>query len=210
MPQTAAPGRVMKRRKAEIIEAAAECFMERGYHATTVDDVAARLGATKGRGYHHYATKTDLFFDVHREGMQRLFDAQEEAKAVEGSARDRLIAMLHAHAVAMLEHHTFETVVAQGVQVHRFDQVTPDQRQTMQELISSRDEFEALFKTVLSEGIAEGSVPPVDVSVAVKVMLRGLQWSIFWYRPKTGETPGQRAELASRMVAPLVAGFGPA
>ena len=39
--------------------------------------------------------------------------------------------MLHAHARAMLEHHTYETVVAQGVQVHRFEATTPDQRETM-------------------------------------------------------------------------------
>ena len=37
----------------EILDAAAECFMEQGFHATSIDAVARRMGATKGRVYHH-------------------------------------------------------------------------------------------------------------------------------------------------------------
>ncbi|EAQ04183.1 putative TetR-family transcriptional regulator [Pseudooceanicola batsensis HTCC2597] len=194
-------------RKAEIIEAAAQCFMERGYHATTVDDVATRLNATKGRIYHHYATKTDLFFDVHRTGMDRLFSAIRPVHDRGGPARERLVAMLLAHARAMLEHHTYETVVAQGVQVHRFDQTTEGQRQTMRDLIATRDTLEQLFKSTLEDAIAEGTLAARDVSIAVKVLLGGLQWSIFWYRPQPGETEADRVALAEKMVAPLVAGL---
>lgn len=43
--------------KQEILHMAAECFMEQGFHATSIDDVARRLGATKGRIYHHYPSK---------------------------------------------------------------------------------------------------------------------------------------------------------
>lgn len=193
-------------RKAEIIDAAAECFTELGYHATKVDDVAARLGATKGRIYHHYSSKTELFFDVHREGMARLFAAQDDVKQ-DGSARDVLIARLRAHARAMLDHHTFETVVAQGVQIHRFDQVTPDQRATMEELIATRHDFETLFKDALEDAIAEGSVMDRNVSIAVKMMLGALQWSLVWYRPRPGEPEAERKRLADVMVASIVAGI---
>lgn len=207
MPKPKSPAKPKGWRRAEIIDAAAQCFMERGYHATTVDDVAKRMNATKGRVYHHYATKTDLFFDVHREGMNRLFSALKPAMDAPGAARDRLIRMLFAHAKAMLDHHTYETVVAQGVQVHRFDQTTPDQRQTMQDLIATRDELEDLFKEVLTDAIGAGEIPPRDVSTSVKVMLGGLQWSIFWYRPGARETDEDRQALAAKMVAPLVNGI---
>lgn len=194
-------------RKAEIIAAAAECFMEQGFHATKVDDVAARLGATKGRIYHHYPSKTALFFDVHREGMSRLFAAQDRVQDQDAGPRDKLIAMLHAHAQAMLEHHTFETVVAQGVQVHRFDQITPEDRRTMADLIATRDEFEALFKAALSTAIESGEVAPRDVSISVKMMLGALQWTLVWYRPRGGETDADREDLAHRMVASVIAGL---
>ncbi|MGI3170715.1 TetR/AcrR family transcriptional regulator [Pseudooceanicola sp. C21-150M6] len=203
-----APPRKPNWRKAEIIAAAAECFMERGYQATTVDHVAARLNATKGRIYHHYDSKTDLFFDVHREGMNRLFAGLQPAlEKGDGTARDRLHGMMLAHARSMLEHHTFENVVAQGVQVHRFQQVSPEQRATMADLIASRDAFEALFRSALQDAIDEGSVPSMDVSIGVKTLLGALQWSIFWYRPKADETELDRTRLAEKIVAPLISGF---
>ncbi|WP_407492433.1 TetR/AcrR family transcriptional regulator [Pseudooceanicola sp. MF1-13] len=208
MPKPTKSTRPKGWRKAEIIDAAAQCFMERGYHATSVDDVANRMNATKGRIYHHYATKTDLFFDVHREGMARLFAAI--APVLEDTSlgpRNRLIGLLQAHARAMMDHHTFETVVAQGVQVHRFDQTTEDQRQTMRDLISTRDDFESIFKTALQQAVDAGQVAPCDTSVTVKVLLGGLQWSLFWYRPKPRETAADRADLADKMVAPLIHGL---
>jgi len=208
MPTKTRSTRPKSWRKDEIIAAAAQCFMERGYHATSVDHVAQQMNATKGRIYHHYATKTDLFFDVHREGMERLFAAIRPVRDnVTLGPRDKLIALLHAHARAMLEHHTFETVVAQGVQVHRFEQTTEDQRATMRELISTRDDFEAVFKSALQEAIKRGEIADCEVSVTVKVLLGGLQWSLFWYRPKTRETAADREALAAKMVAPLVNGL---
>lgn len=193
-------------RKAEIVAAAAECFMERGFHATKVDDVATRLGATKGRIYHHYSTKTELYFDVHREGMKRLFEAQQTVSS-SLAPRDRLIAMLNAHALAMLEHHTYETAVAQGVQVHRFDQLSPEDRVTLQEQIDTRDTFEQLFKNALQSAIDAGEVAPRNVSISVKTMLGALQWSLVWYRPGPRETAAERKRLAESMVASLLLGL---
>ncbi|MCR8825795.1 TetR/AcrR family transcriptional regulator [Pseudosulfitobacter koreensis] len=194
-------------RKDEIICAAAECFMEHGYQATTVDNVAARLGCTKGRIYHHYASKSDLFFDVHREGMQRLFRAQEPALATQGDGLAVLRAMCVAHGVAMLEHHTFENVVAQGVNVHRFNSASPEHKSTVQELIDSRDAFEGMFKKAIARAIADGSLRAVDVAVTAKVILGALQWTIFWYRPAKGDSAKTRAALAESMVDPLIEGL---
>lgn len=197
------------RRKDEIIASAAQCFMEQGYHATTIDDVARRLGSTKGRVYHYYASKTDLFFDVHRVGMGFLFDALDEAVVGSGDGATVLRRMLMAHANAMLEHHTFENVVAQGVQVHRFGTLNGDQRATLQNLIASRDRFEAAFKRQIQTGIDDGSLRAVDVSVTAKVLLGGLQWSIFWYRPQPNDSVATRDVLARKMVDPLMQGLLP-
>ena len=192
--------------KQEILSVAAECFMEQGYHATSIDDVARRLGATKGRVYHHYASKIDLFFDVHREGMARLFAAVEPARETEGDGATVLAAMLYAHALAVLENHTFESVVAQGVQMHRFGATTPGQRSTLDELIASRDHFEALFKNQAAIAKKDGSLADVDISIAVKTMLGGVQWSLIWYRPDVDSSARTRANLAKQMVRTLIDG----
>lgn len=212
MQDAVQPGDTSRRagwRKAEVIDMAALCFMERGYHATSIDDVARRLGCSKGRIYYYYPTKTDLFFDVHREGMARLFAALKPALSAKGNGLQVLEAMLLAHARAMFEHHTYESVVAQGVQVHRFEATTPDQRETMAELIASRDRFEAHFKKAIAASISDGSGANVDVSVTSKVLLGALQWSIIWYRPRPEDDDASRTALAEKMVMPLIEGLRP-
>lgn len=204
------PERTRPDRKREITDSAAHCFMERGFHATSIDDVARRLGSTKGRIYHHYASKTDLFIDVHRVGMALLFEELAPALEVTGNGAERLEALMRAHAYAMLKHHTYENVVAQGVQIHKFGATTPDQRDTMRELMESRDQFEAHFKAAIADGVADGSLRVVDVSITAKVLLGGLQWSIFWYRPRSRETEKTRRALAAKMVDPLLDGLRPA
>src|SRR5690554_6407230 len=58
----------------EILDAAALAFMQKGFTATSIDDVADSLGATKGRIYHYYRSKTDIFIDVHLEALRQLLE----------------------------------------------------------------------------------------------------------------------------------------
>jgi len=192
----------------EILLAAADCFMEQGFHATSIDDVARRLKATKGRIYHYYPSKIDLFFDVHREGMNLLFAAVEPASTTPGDGLTVLATMLRAHALAMFEHHSYETVVVQGVQLHRFGAMTSAQRTVVDELIASRDRFESLFKKAANAAKRDGSLGDLDTSIAVKTILGGLQWSLIWYRPQINSSLDARTKLADKMVLTLVQGLG--
>jgi AcrR family transcriptional regulator len=190
-----------------ILETAAQCFMEQGFATTSIDDVARRMDSTKGRIYHYYSSKTDLFFDVHREGMQRLFRAVEPAMAHPGNSLERLQAMLTAHALAMMTNVAFEAVVVQGVHMHKLAATTPDQRQTLNELISIRRQFEDLFKRVISEGIADQSIRKLDVSVAAKAILGAINWLSIWYQPRDGETDKNRLALAKTIVDVQISGL---
>lgn len=191
----------------EILQTAAECFMEQGFHATTLDDVARRMGATKGRIYHYYASKVDLFFDVHRHGMSLLFNAVEPAMRTRGNSLAVLEAMLMAHAMALFEHHAYESVVVQGVQLHRFGALTPAQRQILDDLIDSRDRFEQLFKQQMAAAKADKLLADLDISIAVKTILGGLQWSLIWYRPQADANAAARRRLAGKMVKTLIGGL---
>ncbi len=55
-----------------ILDAAAAAFARRGYLATSIDAIADELGATKGRVYHYYRGKAEVFLDVVVSGMQDL------------------------------------------------------------------------------------------------------------------------------------------
>jgi AcrR family transcriptional regulator len=56
----------------ELISAAEACFVSRGFHASSVDEVAERAGYTKGAVYSNFAAKEDLFFAVYERRVEQV------------------------------------------------------------------------------------------------------------------------------------------
>lgn len=180
----------------EILDCAAQCFMEMGFQGTSIDDVARRLDATKGRIYYYYTSKANLFFDVHREGMNRLMVAVRAVMTPSADGAQTLLAMIEAHALTMMQNIAYEAVVVQGVHMHRLGATTPEQRRILDELMAVRREFEALFAGVIRQGQADGSLRAGDVSICVKSILGAVNWMAVWYRPRPDETDERQRQIA--------------
>ena len=60
-----------QRTREEVLAAADRLFVERGFHATSVDQIAQAAGYTKGAVYSNFAAKEDLFFAVYERRMER-------------------------------------------------------------------------------------------------------------------------------------------
>lgn len=193
----------------EILDCAAQCFMEMGFQGTSIDDVARRLGATKGRIYYYYPSKANLFFDVHREGMNRLMTAVRAVMMPGVDGAQCLRAMIEAHALTMMQNIAYEAVVVQGVQMHRLGATTPEQRRILDELMSVRRQFEQLFTDVVRKGQEDGSLATGDVSLCVKGILGAANWMAIWYRPRPDESPAQQQEMASEIALQQVHGLLP-
>lgn len=67
----------------EIVEAAFECFAERGYHATGIADIATRLGMGHGTFYRHFANKRDIVEHVIDDLVARIVTALGDENAPE-------------------------------------------------------------------------------------------------------------------------------
>lgn len=82
-------------RPAEILDAAFEEFVKKGYAATRLEDVAARAGVTKGTIYFYFETKERLFEEMVRRTSQALFpEIESYAATLEGSYASRLRALI--------------------------------------------------------------------------------------------------------------------
>jgi len=82
------------RRPQEILEAAFEEFIVKGYAATRVEDVAARLGVTKGTIYLYFPTKEVLFEEMFRHMSTPFKDVLDSVGGFKGTCADRLRALL--------------------------------------------------------------------------------------------------------------------
>jgi TetR/AcrR family transcriptional regulator, cholesterol catabolism regulator len=82
----------------EVVEVALRLFLERGYDNTPMSLIAKRLGLTKAGLYHHFASKEDLLFLVHKTAMERGLKPVFAAAAQESDPERRLQVFLYEHA----------------------------------------------------------------------------------------------------------------
>ena len=193
----------------EILQAAAELVMVYGYTATSIDAVAERLGATKGRIYHHYGSKADLYFDVQVAAMTRVTEAVEPIARQPGSAAQRLAAMALRHAQILLTELPMQKVAVQGLERQLLGgnssasgsgsttargQAPASKR--LRAVVQLRDDYERMFAEVIDDGIREGAFIDLPPRLATKPFFGVLNWATVWYSPRRLQSAGAIDELA--------------
>ena len=174
MPRIAAPKkpRWQRRKDArpeEIVAAALEVFVERGFAATKLEDVARRAGVTKGTIYLYFANKEALFKAVVRETIVPVI-AQGEAvaQAFTGSARE-----LFEKLVREYWRLVGETALAGIPKLMMAEAATfPELTRFYYEEVVTRGH--RLMAGVIERGIKNGEFRPVDVKVAAKLAMSPL------------------------------------
>jgi AcrR family transcriptional regulator len=175
--------------RSDVIDAAGRLFAERGYHGTSMRDLGKELGLLGSSLYSHVDSKQDLLVEVVEEGA-RLFQASaEQALSTEGKARDRLDALVVGHVDVVLDNvdvaRTFLNEARMLDTHHR------------QRVIEARDHYEGVFRSVLAEGIRDGSfrfdIDPKTASIFILSVLNALER---WYDPSG---PLDRQGLANRL-----------
>lgn len=179
------PGPAEGGRKA-ILDAAASAFAKRGYLATSIDAIADELGATKGRVYHYYRGKAEVFLDVVVTGMHDLIASIEPIANQQGvSPSDRIYQMAHLHASLMMVRNHPQRVSVQAVEMRAVPEIAIHQ-DVLKEVFELRRRYEKAFIDVVNEGIASGEFDDMDSSLTVKSALGSLNWIPIWYTPERG------------------------
>jgi AcrR family transcriptional regulator len=204
----AVPQRGSEDGQTEILRMAAQCFMERGYAQTSIDDVARRLGSTKGRIYHFFGSKVDLFFAVARIGMDLNYAAVQPFMEMEASSAERLYAMAVAHALSMIVNRPYQRAVWEGVEIHLRGATTPEQRDRLTSLLGYRDSYSNMFRKVMEEARRDGHIRYPDLGIARQLMFVALNSPVFWYSPRKGETDEDRQGLARQCADYALRGLG--
>lgn len=190
-------GRAQQRalKREAVLRTAAQLFNEKGYAASTLDEVAERLGVSKPTVYYYVDSKDAILFECVRTGLELLQNAIREADAAGGRAIDKLIAAMRQY-VGIVTMDFGMCVIRVGE-----DPLPPDRRHKLRRMKADLDlEFRALIR----QAIAEGSITPCDPKVAAFTVAGALSWVGRWYRPDGGLTP---ADIATQCIAVLTRGL---
>jgi AcrR family transcriptional regulator len=194
-PGERAKDRVLKRDA--LLHAAVRIFNERGFHAASLDDVAASLGVTKPVVYHYLGNKDQVLFECVRIGLDQLRDAAVQMRRSPGTGLDRLKGFLQRYAEIILG--DFGTcVIRTGDEL-----LSAASRKRFRSLKSDIDQA---LRQLVKEAVADGSIAVVDVRLAAFTLAGALNWSARWYRPDGRSAP---SEIAAAMVEILCVGLAP-
>lgn len=195
-PWAAAPDRAQQReaKRSAVLQAAAQLFNERGFHATSLDDIAARLQVSKPTLYYYVKNKDQILIECVREGLQMTIDGIEASRAAGGKAIDQLMACMQVYARIV--------TMDFGMCLIRVgdEELPPDSRKELRRLKAGIDQE---FRRLVAAGVAEGSLAPCDPKLTAFAIAGALSWIGRWYRPDGEYTPEQ---IAEQCIATLCAG----
>jgi AcrR family transcriptional regulator len=180
-----------------VLRAAAQLFNEFGYHDTSLAMVAARLQVTKPTLYYYVQNKEEILFECVRLGLELLRAAIAAAAASGGSAIDKLKAAMHEYALIVTRDYGM-CLIRVGE-----DPLAPAGRKELRRL---KAELDHEFRSLIEQGIAEGSLAPCDPKLAAFTLAGALSWIGRWYDP--GGPLGAEA-VARESTAILMNGLSP-
>lgn len=173
MPRPAAPTEPMpprQRRKQarprELLDAALELFVAKGFAATRAEEVAARAGVSKGTLYLYYPSKEELLKAVIRENLSReIASGQDLVRGFEGPTRELLPRLIHEWWRRIGETPASGICKLMLAEVRNF----PDLAQFYQEEVV--EPARRMIAGVLERGIARGEFRPVPVRETVQTLM---------------------------------------
>lgn len=193
--------------RTQIIEAAAVCFMKYGLEKATMEDMAHELGSTKGRVYHHFRSKNEIFFAVYRQAMQFCFDAVLPIVNQPMPANEKLFEMAKAHGLVMMETLPYQRSIRQGVNVYLHGHNITTEREVLNELIARRNDYEGLYRTVLQNGIEDGTLFVPDVAIAGRAIMGALNSLVDWYRVRPDQSRADQIAIADTLAKTIIRGL---
>lgn len=161
-------------RRHDVIQEAASLFDRRGYHATSMEDIAAAVGLRKPTLYHYFGSKDEILFWVHEEFIDLLIDRQER-RAGAHMRPDQLMLETMGDVLELMETHRghvrvfFEHHRELGDEEHAAIAV-------------KRARYEAGVSAVIQRGVDEGLFRPIDVKLATLAVFGICNWAYQWYR----------------------------
>jgi AcrR family transcriptional regulator len=181
-----------------LLDAAAEAFADKGFHATTTRDIAARVGMSPAGVYVHFASKEELLYELSLVGHQAALGIV--IAAAEGSPGDPP-AQLQAVVGDFAAWHARHRRTARVVQ-YELAALTSEHREVIRRL---RRQIQDRVRDLLTSGVATGQFVVPDLPGTALALLSLVVDVARWYDPAGARSPEDvgalYADLALRMVS---------
>jgi AcrR family transcriptional regulator len=165
-------------RRHEMVDVSAKVFAERGYHATSTNDLCEANGIGKGALYYYIGSKEALLAAIHDRVMDEVMLGADRAAVAGGSATEQL-QMLGEELLDVI----FRFPDHVWVFLHDFPALTGKNAETFR---NRRRAYEKRVGAVFEQGISSGEFRPLDIRLAVTSWLGMHNYTYLWMRSGSG------------------------
>lgn len=173
-----------------VIRAAARAFNARGYHNTSIDEIAAALNVTKPTIYYYVANKEQLLLECILTGLERVLEPFRRPRAAGVTAREQLNDTIRHYAEAIASEYGGCMVRAEDLGL------TAASLARIKEL---KSEIDHGIRQLLDEGAQDGSINTHDPKMTAFALAGALNWIAHWYRENQSMTAAEIAEAFVRI-----------
>ena len=164
----------MSTRRSELTREAARLFAEKGYHGTSIGDIADAMGVQKASLYHHIESKAELLWEVARDGADAFHAALDDVPETLGPV-ERIRAALRAHLRVVAEQLDIATVF-----VREWRYLDATRREAF---VAERRRYEERIRSLFRDGVEQSELrTDLDVNVAALLFLSAANWAYTWLR----------------------------
>ncbi len=182
-----------KRRRKEVMDVAARIFSEKGYEATSIQEIAEEVGILKGSLYYYIDTKEDLLFGVIEEAYDAALGVIQELEQRDGSALDLIDALVRRHAEVFAG-----TRLQSSVFFREFRALSEKRQKTIRE---AADVYNRFVVSQIRRGQRAGEIrSEINARLAAIGIIGMMNSMAFWYRPDGPATAAQIGAEFSRLV----------
>lgn len=178
-----------------VVGVAGELFAERGYRATTLDDVADALGVKKASLYYYIDTKNSLLQAIYDQILRRIADQVLPLADLDLPADERLRRMVESHIEFVTAERSLLSVVFQEEW-----ELPVEMREGIRH---TKRHYEGAFEKVVREGQAQGVLRAGSARLMVLALLGMTNWMYTWYDPGRHD----RREIVGEFVQLLESGW---
>jgi AcrR family transcriptional regulator len=173
-----------------VIRAAARAFSARGYHNTSIEEIAAALNVTKPTIYYYVANKEQLLLECILTGLERVLEPFRGPRAPGASARERLNEIIRHYAQAIASEYGGCMVRAEDLGL------APESMARIKRL---KSEIDQSMRRLLDEGARDGSIETHDPKMTAFALAGALNWIAHWYRENQSMSAAEIAEAFVRI-----------
>jgi len=160
----------------QVLRTAADLFRERGYRATTLDDIVARLGMSKASLYTYFHAKEEMLAAISRQTIATFTRELSLVLRSDLAPEDKLRRVVRDHVRFVIANRSFLTVF--------FSEEANLPPRLARALAAQKDRYDKGVESVVVEGVRRGVFRDVPPRLVVFGLLGMLNWLYKWYNPR--------------------------